>query len=93
MLVRGVTGRYERDTVQADCEVVPHREIIGWQGECECGWQGLYWERVASPEETDFSQRKAFVTLGGPTHAPEPVDDDRRCMVRARRAPRYHRRG
>src|SRR5690349_7376612 len=48
MLVEGITGRYERDTTMPEYEVVPHREIIGWQGQCECGWQGQFWERVPS---------------------------------------------
>jgi hypothetical protein len=75
MLVEGITGRYERDTTMPGYEIVPHREIIGWQGQCECGWQGEFWERVPSAEEADLGQRKAHLPLEKSAHAPEPVDD------------------
>jgi hypothetical protein len=75
MLVDGITGRYERSSTDLDYEVVPHREIIGWRGQCECGWQGELWKRVTSPEDADLSQRKAYVPPEKSGHAPEPVDD------------------
>ncbi|MFF2317756.1 hypothetical protein ACFVTE_15980 [Arthrobacter sp. NPDC058097] len=75
MLVEGITGRYERDTTLPDYEVVPHREIIGWQGQCECGWQGELWERVPSAEEADAGRRKVHLPLEKSAHAPEAVED------------------
>jgi hypothetical protein len=75
MLVHGITGRYEPDTTRPDYEVVPHREIIGWRGQCECGWQGEFRKRVVSPEEADLTQRQAHLPLEESAHAPEPVDD------------------
>src|SRR5919205_2156228 len=75
MLVPSITGRYERDTTMPNYEIVPHREIIGWQGQCECGWQGPFWTRVFSPAEADLGQRKAHLPLEKSAHAPEPVDD------------------
>lgn len=54
MPFRGVTGRYKRDKMMDDYEVIPDNEIIGWRGQCECGGQGEMWERVSSPAAADF---------------------------------------
>ncbi len=75
MLVSGLTGRYEADTAQPDLEVVPHGEITGWRGQCECGWQGEFWTRVASPEQADPGHRLAYLPPETSGHAPEPVED------------------
>ena len=75
MLLDGITGRYELSTANPGYEVVPHREITGWRGQCECGWQGEFWQRVTKPEEADLNQRTAYVPREKSGHAPEPVDD------------------
>ena len=75
MLVSGLTGRYEPDAAQPDQEVVPHRDITGWRGQCECGWQGEFWKRVDSPDQADLGRRLAYLPPETSGHAPEPVED------------------
>lgn len=75
MLALGITGRYEQSTIQPDYEVVPHHEITGWRGQCECGWEGEFWERVTSPEEADLSHRKGYVPFEKSAHASEAIED------------------
>jgi hypothetical protein len=75
MLVEGVTGRYERDKVMSDHEVVPDVEMIGWRGACTCGWQGELWKRVMSPADADFSHRRDYVSLDGFADASQEVED------------------
>jgi hypothetical protein len=75
MLFAGVTGHYKRDETRQDHEVVPDSEIIGWRGQCQCGWQGEIWERVMSPAAADFGRRRDFVPLDGFADASRKVED------------------
>lgn len=74
-LFQGITGRYPRDKYMPDYEVIPHAEIIGWRGSCECGWEGLLWKRVASSEEAKPSLRLAYAPLDGFADASQSVED------------------
>lgn len=75
MLVQGITGRYKPDRMMPDYEVVPDREIIGWRGACQCGWQGELWERVTSPSDADFSQHQDYLASDEFAHASTEVED------------------
>lgn len=65
VLVQGVTGRYRRDELMRDYEVVPDAEVVGWRGACTCGWQGVMWTRVGSASEEDLGRRRAYIPSSG----------------------------
>jgi hypothetical protein len=65
VLVQGVTGRYRRDELMRDYEIVPDAEVIGWRGACTCGWQGALWTRVGSAAEEDLPRRRAYIPASG----------------------------
>ncbi|HEX9086665.1 MAG TPA: hypothetical protein VF867_03970 [Arthrobacter sp.] len=75
MLVKGITGQYAPDKTMPDYEVVPDREIIGWRGACECGWQGELWERVTSPDDADFSRRREYLAKDESAYVSNEVED------------------
>lgn len=75
MLVKGVTGHYPPDKTLPGFEVIPNRQIIGWRGQCECGWQGEMWERVTSREAADFSRRRDYFAPEEPAFASGEVED------------------
>lgn len=54
VLVRGITGNYSRDDLLLDYEYVPDKDVIGWRGQCECGWQGELINRdMSNPRHAD----------------------------------------
>jgi len=75
MLVKGITGHYPPDKMLPDYEIIPDSQIIGWRGQCECGWQGEMWERVTSRETADFSRRRDYLPPEEPAHASGEVED------------------
>jgi hypothetical protein len=75
MLFRGISGRYKRDKMMPDYDVVPDAEIVGWRGQCTCGWQGQMWERVISPADADFQHRRDYVSPEDSAHASLRVED------------------
>lgn len=75
MLFRGISGRYKPDTMMPDYEVVPDSEIVGWRGQCSCGWQGDRWERATSPADADFSHRRDYISPDDSAHASLKVED------------------
>ena len=52
-----------------------HNRRTGWRGQCECGWEGEFWERVASPEQADLSHRRGYVPFEKSAHASEAIED------------------
>lgn len=74
-LFKGVTGNYPLETYSHDIEIVPDREIIGWQGRCECGWQGQRWARVSLADQENAAARKIFVPADEFADAPSRVED------------------
>ncbi|MBO1269512.1 hypothetical protein [Arthrobacter cavernae] len=85
VLVEGVTGRYPRDEVLRGHELVPDKDVVGWQGACECGWQGVRWDRVRSSAQANLSKRRAYVAFDGFATPPVAVEDailqEWRCHV------------
>ncbi|TAP39064.1 hypothetical protein [Arthrobacter sp. S39] len=75
MLFRGVTGHYPPDEMLPDYEVIPDSQIIGWRGQCECGWQGEMWERVTSRAAANFSHRRDYFALDEFATASSKVED------------------
>jgi hypothetical protein len=75
MLFHGISGRYKPDKMMPDYDVVPDNEIIGWRGQCSCGWQGDRWERVNSPAAADFNHRRDYVSPDDSAHASQKVED------------------
>lgn len=75
MLFEGTSGRYKRDKIMPDYEVVPDAEIVGWRGQCMCGWHGDMWERVTSPADGDFNHRRDYVSPDDSAHASLEVED------------------
>lgn len=75
VLFQGVSGHYQRDKIMPEYEVVPDSEIIGWRGQCACGWQGELWERVTSSSAADFNRRRDYVSLDGFADASQKVED------------------
>jgi hypothetical protein len=65
VLVQGVTGRYRRDELMRDYEIVPDAEVVGWRGACTCGWQGVMWTRVGSAAEENLARRRAYIPASG----------------------------
>lgn len=49
----------------------PDGAIVGWVGECECGWRGEQWTRVWSPEQADPQQRLIY---SDDAYLDEPTD-------------------
>lgn len=75
MLVKGITGNYKPDKMMPNHGVVPDREIIGWRGASECGWQGELWERVTSPAAADFNRRRKYLSPDEFAHASNDVEN------------------
>jgi hypothetical protein len=75
MLFEGTSGRYKRDKMMPDYEVIPDPEIVRWRGQCACGWQGEMWERVTSPADADFNHRRDYVSPEDSAHASPKVED------------------
>ncbi|MFF1254920.1 hypothetical protein ACFVYC_20830 [Pseudarthrobacter sp. NPDC058329] len=75
MLVKGVSGRYKRDESMPDYEIIPDREIIGWRGACDCGWQGELWKRVGSSAEADPAQHREYVSRDGFADASQRLEE------------------
>ncbi|MDI2036816.1 hypothetical protein PJL15_03954 [Paenarthrobacter nitroguajacolicus] len=65
VLVEGVSGKYPRDAVQRDHEIVDDDDVVGWRSTCRCGWLGPLWSRVASKDEERLKERRAFVPYLG----------------------------
>lgn len=62
---KGISGKYPRDTLQRDQEIIPDRDIIGWRGSCMCGWAGEPFSRAATRELADVQQRSEYVPFDG----------------------------
>ena len=73
VMVEGITGAYPVHHMVPTWEVVPYAEVIGWRGECECGWQGQLWERVGAPGLADVAARRVYDARGD---VPEAVEED-----------------
>lgn len=65
VLVEGVSGKYSRDSVQRDHEIVDDDDVVGWRSVCRCGWFGPLWTRVESKAEACLKERRAFVPYLG----------------------------
>lgn len=75
MLFRGISGHYKPDKMMPDYDVIPDDEIVGWRGQCSCGWQGDRWERVTEPTAADFNHRRDYVAPDDSAHASLQVED------------------
>lgn len=88
MLFKGITGHYPPDKMLPNYEVIPDKEIVGWRGQCECGWQGELWERVTSAEDAaDFSRRRDYLAPEEPAFASGEVEEAIHDEWRAHIAP------
>lgn len=58
-----------------DYEVIRDTGIVGWRGQCACGWPGELWERVTSPAAADFERRRDYFSPDDFAHASLKVQD------------------
>ena len=87
VLVRGISGRFPRDTEKRDHEVVNDDDVIGWRASCRCGWAGKFWTRAATKSEANLNEHCVFVPFLGfatpPVSAEDAMKDEWRIHAEA----------
>lgn len=62
---RGSIGFARGEVLLPGGDSIPATDVVGWRGQCSCGWIGPRWTRVPTPDRADRTRRDVY-NPGGP---------------------------
>ncbi|RZL84647.1 MAG: magnesium and cobalt transport protein CorA [Rhodococcus sp. (in: high G+C Gram-positive bacteria)] len=73
---RGSIGFNRGEVLLPGGDRIPEAEVVGWRGQCGCGWTGPHWTRVPDPDRADRTRREVF-------HPDGPADPELENRIRS----------